>query len=861
MVARYYLCLFWVVLGLNSCPVLGQKAVLQPPSEGDYALWGKLEVHALSEGGNWSSYSMRYEHKKDTLFVQHQTGTRRFAFAKGVDGRFIAERAFVYKVADTMHVLVMANNKRWAVTGVTRYEVVKGNVLLSYTRANALELHTLTGEKLAGISDVVAYQVNPAGTAVVYTRKNQGRYEVGCLEFANTIQKVLLTDDASFGRFNWQANDKSVVFGHANAVGLYRFADHRLFSLDVSALPAYEGAVMATGGYTNLVVSDDGKKVFFSIVNKVDALPKSPVTAVEVWNGNDDSLFPSRQLRASVAVPKLTVWFPEQDRCKVLSDSSRLDVRLTSSGDYVLLSDPNTHLRKSYYPKRVDYYIKDVRTGAEKLFLEAHSKGSHELSMSPFGSAILYYRDAHWWWYDPVTDVQISLTEGVTNCWDATDAGDPAQSGAYGVAGYTSDGKFVLLYDRYDLWKMALDGSGCQRLTNGRENDMVYRLSKSNFEEAKAHGYEGVPRIVVALSKGIVLEVTHTLDGATGYGLYDNKKGYSMLVYGSKKYRGIKRIASGTYLFTSETFAQSPQLELCRNEGMKVLFKSNLHQARFVYGRSELVHYTNSRGEQLQGALFYPAGYEAGKKYPMVVKIYERQSGMVHHYVVPTLSNGSGFNASVFTAKGYFVLLPDIQYEKGNTGLSAYDCVTAAVTQVVATHGIDATRIGLMGHSFGGYETDFILTQTTMFAAAVSGAGIGNTVGFYFSLNTNGGGAEDGMWRFENQQQRMGVSFYDDKEAYLRNSPLYHADKIKTPLLFWTGKTDVVVPYEQSVNLYLALRKLRAKTILLAYPEEGHSLNKEANQQDLTTRIVQWFDYYLKGETDVGWISVGTSEE
>jgi dipeptidyl aminopeptidase/acylaminoacyl peptidase len=841
---------------------VGQDSLKKHITEADYEKWGVLKVNAISANGKWSTYTMAYENAKDTLFVQQTTGKKRFLYPNGREGKFINDRTFAYLVKDTLHFVNLDNGKRFTtVAGVRRYEAVnKGKLVLNYNSDNLLEIRKSDGSRVACISDVTEYKTDDAGTMVIYRKESPGTYEIGCVEIGNAASKILIEGNTSYGRFSWQANGKSVVFGNENEICLYRFKDNRLFKLDVKSINAYERAMVAKGGFTNLTVSDDGEKVFFSIIN-LAIQPKGNTQNVEVWNGNDNCLFPTRQILESVDVPKLAVWFPDYGNCRVLSDNSRFNVCLTAGGDYTLLSDPYTYVLTSKYPKRVDYYIKNVRTGAEKLLLEQHSEEINQLSFSPVGNSILYYRNKNWWLYNPETDLKIEITKNANHSWDVDEEDDPANSGAYGVASWTADEKYVLLYDRYDIWKVALDGSTCVRITKGREKGIVYRISKLEFESVKFIGYENGLRKVLDLSRDIVLEVTNTSDWCSGYAVYNATNGTRFLAYEPKKYSGIKRSANGKYLFASETFSQPPQIEFYSSRNTEVLFKSNKHQEQYYYGHAKLVHYKNNSGEELKGALFYPVAYKVGEKYPMVVKVYEQLSGALNQYVKPTLANSTGFNISVFTANGYFVLLPDIKYVKGSTGISAYDCVTSAVKDVVASYNIDEKRIGLTGHSFGGYETDFIITKTNMFAAAVSGAGIGNTIGSYFSLNTNGGGAEDSMWRFESQQLRMGIPFYENKQAYLINSPLHNADYIRTPLLQWTGKNDVVVPYEQSVNLYLALRKLRVQTILLSYPDEGHSLSNRANQQDLSRRILQWFDYYLKDKTQIGWITVGTSTE
>lgn len=197
-------------------------------------------------------------------------------------------------------------------------------------------------------------------------------------------------------------------------------------------------------------------------------------------------------------------------------------------------------------------------------------------------------------------------------------------------------------------------------------------------------------------------------------------------------------------------------------------------------------------------------------------------------------------------------------YVKGDTGVSALDCVVAATNKVIEMNIVQKNKIGLLGHSFGGYETNFIVTQTNIFSAAVSGAGVSDLTSWYLSLGWNTGKPD--MWRLESQQWRMGKSFYDDQESYYRNSPIIHATKIQTPLLLWAGKLDLQVDWHQTMEFYLALRRLEKKNIMLLYPNEQHVLFNAENQIDLTNRIEQWFDYHLKDNKTFSWISKGINE-
>lgn len=281
------------------------------------------------------------------------------------------------------------------------------------------------------------------------------------------------------------------------------------------------------------------------------------------------------------------------------------------------------------------------------------------------------------------------------------------------------------------------------------------------------------------------------------------------------------------------------------------IYQSNPQHYGYKWGKSEMIHYSDSNGNQLQGALFYPSRYEPGKKYPMIVYIYQSMSGRLRQYKNPSVYSQDGFNHTNYTLDGYFVLLPDIYYEIGNPGKSARDCITAAVDTVLTKGDVDGKRMGLIGHSFGGYETNLVIGLTDIFAAAVSGAGISDTVGWYFTIGQDT--MEPEAWRFENQQFRMGKSFYENKKGYIDNSPIMHAGAIRTPLLLWCGKEDTAVDMRQSIAMHLALRRLNKKNALLAYPGQGHAITDKQLQKDLSIKIKEWFSHFLQGGKAPDW--------
>lgn len=845
---------------LSSCPVQGQVIGKKYLSETDYEQWGTLKIESISEQGSWISYEMNYEHKKDTLFLQNTRSNVQYAYPKGRDGCFGGERIFAYLSGDDLTLVDLQKVQARVVKNVKRFELLKrGKYLITLHQDNVLQVRNADGVILDSIADVTEYKLSPQRDALLYHRKIQNGYKVGCFEFERYKHKTVTTGQFAFEGFTWQLNGQSVVFFNGFELLYYRFVDRSLLRFDVASLKGYEGVAIVKSGLTGFRISNDGTKIFFSVAVPNSRFPRKEPEIVEIWNGNDLCLYPTSKEIASRDTPKLAVWFLATGMGKVLSDDELYRVRLTGECGYVLLSNPHSYGLEPDYYEKVDYYIKNVATGAEKLLLEKQSHDPNMLCVSPLDNRVVYYRDKNWWLYNPDDDSLMNLTEHVKTVWDNTSDDAPNQYKVYGLAGWSSDGKSVLLYDQNDIWQFALDGSGYIRLTFGRATKKIFRVSQSAFDKFPSRAYDSGLLTLLNLKEPILIECRDDKQ-FSGYAIYHQNAGLKMLVFDNCYFDQIKRGANDSYVYRSQTFSQSPQVVfLSKGKVPQTLFKSNKQQVHFHYGRSELINYTNSEGRPLSGVLFYPADYDERKAYPMVVHVYEKMSYQLHRYVNPTHLNPQGFSVTNFTLNGYFVLMPDIAYQLGNPVISSTDCIVQAVKKVVATRNVNPAKVGLIGHSFGGYETDFAITQTNIFAAAVSGAGVSDVVRHYFELYTNGSPGKDGMWRYEKQQFRLGDSFFNAKQAYYENSALAQADRITTPLLQWAGRLDNVIPYEQSIALYLALRRLGLPTILLVYPDEEHNIRKKENQRDLTHRIQQWFDFYLKDKKEVGWIKNGTA--
>ena len=264
------------------------------------------------------------------------------------------------------------------------------------------------------------------------------------------------------------------------------------------------------------------------------------------------------------------------------------------------------------------------------------------------------------------------------------------------------------------------------------------------------------------------------------------------------------------------------------------------------------LYYKGVNNEDLQASLFIPADFDPQKKYPVVLWIYEKQQEFTDKYLVPTFKNTRGFNARLLLESGYIVLMPDINYGIQGAGLSALFCINNVLDELSKVEQVDMKRLALMGQSFGGYETNFIATHSDRFAAYISGAGVSDIINHSNSFNHNFKSPD--YYRVENGQYRMSERFEDNKQKYFNNNPLYHTSKVNAPILLWSGTEDKNVDQEESRTFFTALRKYRKTAVALFYNGEGHSLTKYDAQRDLTLRVLDWYDYFLKEKRNIPWI-------
>jgi len=851
------------ILPLVTCPLWGQVVQKKQLTPADYHLWGRLEIDRVSSDEQWVAYKMEYESGNDTLFVVHKDKNKTYSFAKGGVASF-TKKAFVCLTDSTLHILNLAAGTDNIIENVSNYAYSKENdLLIIQTKIELIITNPLGGIKRK-IQDVNNFSLAPHGAQLVYSTLSNNQYGLSIIDFnkiKNTIN-ILKGNTDKFTAFTWQNEGKSISFfsnsDQKNNTSLYYYIlkNQKLFRLTPDKLSGTDTtAVFIHNLVYKITISDDLKKVFFCFKNIQSKKEKK--TLPEIWNANDKWIYPYNEKEGHFENRLIAIWLPEADTAVALTTNELPKIMLSGDYKYAILSNP-----KAYEPQFArsgprDYYILNLETFKKNIFLKKQPSEIKLIIPSPKGKYIAYFRENNWWVYNIKNNTHKNITQTISTSFTAKEEVLGGES-ACGNPGWSNDDNEILLYDQYDIWSVKPDGSFARRLTHGKERKIRYRIAAFPNKNELKLTYDSYVIDNFYLKKELFLRAQNE-DGKTGFFIWKNNflekpivfqdSFIDQLFYGDKK---------KNFFYKQQRFDQSPQLKIKTDSGQnKLLFRSNPQQDKYYWGKSELIEYQNSKNRNIKGALLYPANFDPKKKYPMIVSIYELESMYLHHYVNPTLNDDIGFNLSVYTTQGYFVLLPDIiLYENADTGISSADCVIAATKKAVSSGFINPDKIGLTGHSWGGYETSFIITQTQLFATAVAGAGITDLKSQYFGIGKAIGLSD--MWRYEGVQWRINKTPFEAPLPYDRNSPLSNAEKVNTPLLLWTGKEDGTVNPDQSLKYYLALRRLNKKCIMLLYPKEDHNLMNPANQIDLSNRMQQWFDYYLKDDLTSAWISDGT---
>jgi dipeptidyl aminopeptidase/acylaminoacyl peptidase len=611
----------------------------------------------------------------------------------------------------------------------------------------------------------------------------------------------------------------------------------------------------------NPVFSDDEQKLWYGIATvkpiKDTNLVDFETARLDVWNYNDDYLQP-QQLKQLDNELKRSDW-------SIYNLSSNQSVRM-GRDTLVVYADPKNPAQHSLGTSNKAYRKEQQWTAhnTQDIYLISQTDGKAKLiakaidgniSISPNGKYVYWYDDKkrNYFVYNTATEKlkNISALYPLPLFDEENDM--PDYPNAYGVMGWTANDEALVVYDRYTPIILNPEtGSYETVFTSARKNKEVYRYLNTNKEER--HIDLNSPQYFAVRS-----EINKTTKVFLSKKEANNIKASEVLqnIAPNFNYNFIGKAKNSSDFLVSKTSFSQNEILVYNSASNKNIELTNIkaQQDSFNWLNASLVKWKMLDGKISEGILYKPENFDSTKKYPILFYFYERNADNLHRYIAPA-PTASTINIAMYTSNGYLVFDPNIYYKDGQPGQSAYNSVVSAAKYFAKQKWIDSTKMGIQGQSWGGYQVAYLVTQTKkLFAAAGAGAPVANMTSAYGGIRWGSGISR--QFQYEKSQSRLGATLWEKPELYLKNSPLFLLNKVQTPLLIMHNDSDGAVPWYQGIELFTGLKRLNKPSWLLQYNGEDHNLVERRNRKDLSIRLQQFFDHYLKGAPAPTWMTTG----
>jgi dienelactone hydrolase len=612
--------------------------------------------------------------------------------------------------------------------------------------------------------------------------------------------------------------------------------------------------------------SKDGERLFIGLspirAPKDTTLADFETARLDIWHYNDDNLQPQQWVqlqnelkRSYLAVSADNAVIPlANENCEtvVVSDEG--------NGNYALGTSTKGYRVQQQWQQHglMKLFSINVTDGTRKMIADKIRPAFSSL-LSPKGKFVLWYDwdKKQWLTYDMVSGATANITSSIKTPLFEEDDDHPDNPPPHGVMGWHQDDKYVYLYDRYDIWQCDPRGTAnavCVTAGMGRTKKYVFRNNVLDREER-----------FIKDGQHLLLNVFDEKEKGAGWKIHTIGTAFTLnetvpIVHPVTVTAPVKAKEAPVLLYVKTSPAVSGNLyttdllKAADVNNARQLSATNPQQKNYIWHTVELHKWKMLDGKMSEGLLFKPENFDSTKKYPIIFYFYERDADNRYAYRTPAPS-ASTVNIAYFTSNGYLVFDPNIYYKNGEPGESAVNSVVSAANYLKKLKWVDSAKMAIQGQSWGGYQVAYIITRTKMFAAAGAGAPVSNMTSAYGGIRWGTG--INRQFQYEYSQSRIGATLWQRRDLYIKNSPLFHADKITTPLLMTHNDKDGAVPWYQGIEFFTALRRLNKKVWLLQYNEEDHNLVERRNRKDLSVRLGQFFDHYLKGAPAPVWMTTG----
>ena len=809
------------------------------------ALAEKAEVPdflKMSNDGKWVSWLMKYESKSPMYILQNVLDkTQKFERKSIKTSFFMGSEKFAFLSGDRLELISLANQTIETKDHVKTIDQMKPQslFLIHYDehQNNRLEVYGKNGKQVQSINHVIRF-LKVDNELIVWTKNDSKAQEIQVWKIEGSNKKLITNTSEEIINI-WKSHTAEggyLIFGKDIVKDKKDVKDndkennkskekYTLKHYPDNQEPSRNLDLMNSKDYhfVSVELSSDSDALFLTLFRK----KRKERKMTEIWYGVEKDLTPHIR---DVQIEEKLLWYPKTGKVIPMDSLFHSEIAIGNFGDFLKIKKDQTlvdHYDNSYRPVKDSLFIWNSKTDIHRFVKVIDEK----LYISPDRKWMLNAYQDGWSLLNTCTQqmTKLSMSPKATP--------------------YFSGAEKVLWVNGNQVWEQNLrNGKKTQKATFDGDDIEILNSERENFKN-------GLPRefISVINDKYLIFRISKG-DQLKSYAELKNGRVVPIIPETTDKVSNfIYTDDRSDFVWIQENFNKVPKV-VFKQKGKKddIVFTSNVHDKTAEKIRKIQLFYKGATEETLTATLFLPYDYDPDKKYPVVLNIYQRQQKGTSAFLLPTFKNGRGFNARLLLESGYMVLIPDITYGEQGPGLSAIECIHNVLDELVKIKQVDSKRIALTGQSFGGYQTNFIATHSNRFATFISGASVSDIIHTSYSFNHQYGGPD--YRRYEYGQFGMGGSFVEKKKKYIDNNPLYFASEVKRPMFLWTGEKDDNVDREETRSFFNVLRKYRKPVVAVFYQEEGHSLISKTEQKDLSIRMLEWLDYFLKDKRDVEWI-------
>lgn len=867
---------------LSALSLQAQPPAKKPLDHTVYDSWQSIGSKIISNNGQWVAYTITPQEGDAILMVYNSKTQQQLAIPRGNNPVITEDNRY----------LVFAIKPPFAETRQAKIKKKKAAEMPK----DSLGILTLSTDNISKIAAVRSFKTPEKGSGVIAWLQEKPKYDstggtlvIAYPDMADTIsnvqdylfskpgnkllvetkEAVLLWDVAAH-----KADTLSRGYGERKQLAFDEAGTQVAWCSSRDSTKGYQLYYYCPGQDSGRIAPDDGipaqwsvspngkvwfsrngERLFFGTAPlptpKDTGIVDFEVAKVDVWNYKDDFLQPMQLKNADKEFKRsyAAVYYPSKERVIQLADKDMETLVPADEGNSMYAlghTDKGARIAMQWTGHTLKTaYVVNVNDGTRKIVKEHLDSSS---TISPDGRYILWYdlQQRQWFTYENATGITRNISALVTTPMYEEDDDHPDAPGPYGVAGWQLQDNNVYVYDRYDIWQLDPAARIAPVMITkgiGRKQKLRFRYISLNKEER-----------YFMPGQAWLLQTFNEVTKENGLYILPGRK---MIVAPQKLFIGpyslstpVKAKNAAAMIYTKGSYVLSPDLY---KDGIQ-LSHINPQQQQYNWGTASLFKWTAYNGKPAEGTLYKPADFDSTKKYPVILYFYEKLSEDLYNYIPPT-PTPSRLNISFFVSRGYLVLAPDISYENGHPGKSAYNYVVSGARALAANSWVDSLHMGIQGQSWGGYQVAYLITQTNLFKAAWAGAPVANMTSAYGGIRWETG--MNRQFQYERSQSRIGATLWEKPELYIENSPLFHLPNVHTPLAIMSNDADGAVPWYQGIELFTGLRRLGKPVWLLNYNNEAHNLILRQNRKDIQRREQQFFDYFLKGAPAPEWILSG----